>query len=151
MKNSLLFLFAFILSITLQSAHAQNTNSQFAGAKPNLKSYEALYVLNSGDDKKISGTLRNMKNALADPRLKGKLKIELIVFGDGVKVYEKEGGFENELKNLQSLGVLLAQCENTVKERQINKNTLFDFIHYVPTGNGEIIIRSYQGWAIVHP
>ncbi|RAJ37163.1 DsrE family protein [Pedobacter cryoconitis] len=130
---------------------AQTKPQDFTGAKATLKHYKALYILNSGDEKKMTGTLRNMKNALDDPRLKGKLDLELIVFGDGVAVYDKNGAFEKTLKELQTRGVLLAQCENTLRERHIDKSTLFDFISFVPSGNGEIIIRESQGWAVVHP
>ncbi|PTS99152.1 hypothetical protein DBR11_13080 [Pedobacter sp. HMWF019] len=130
---------------------AQTQSKQFTGAKAVLKHYKALYVLNSGDEKKITGTLRNLKNALDDPRLKGKLEVELIAFSDGVAVYQKAGPFEKTLLELQARGVILAQCENTIRERHIDKTELFDFISYVPSGNGEIIIRQQQGWAVVHP
>lgn len=133
------------------TSFAQTKPQDFTGAEATLKNYKALYILNSGDEKKMTGTLRNMKNALDDPRLKGKLELELIVFGDGVAVYDKNGIFEKTLKELQARGVLLAQCENTLRERHIDKSTLFDFISFVPSGNGEIIIREQQGWAVVHP
>jgi hypothetical protein len=150
-KNVIL-VYCFLLSFaTIPISFAQTKQTAFTGAKASLKSYKALYVLNNGDEKKITGTLRNIKNALEDPRLKGKLEIELIVFGDGVRVYEKTGPFEQTLKDLQAKGVILAQCENTIKERHIDKSALFPFISYVPSANGEIIIRQYQGWAIVHP
>ena len=48
-------------------------------------------------------------------------------------------------------GVILAECSNTVRERKIDKSDLFDFVSYVPSGNGEIILRHYEGWAVVHP
>jgi len=152
MKKTILIcsLFLMIAGATT-TGFAQTKPQEFTGAKATLKNYKALYILNSGDEKKITGTLRNMKNALEDPRLKGKLDLELIVFGDGVAVYDKNGTFEKTLKDLQARGVLLAQCENTIKERHIEKSSLFDFISYVPSGNGEIIIREYQGWAVVHP
>ena len=140
-----------MLIAATSATFAQATPANFTGAKATLKNYKALYVINNGDEKKIAGTLRNLKNALADPRLKGKINAELIAFGDGVAVYQKNGSFEKTLLELQSRGVILAQCENTVRERKIEKNTLFDFISYVPSGNGEIIIRQYQGWAVVHP
>jgi len=92
-----------------------------------------------------------MNNALEDPQLKGKLHLEPIVFGDGVAVYMKSGAYEQVLKDLQAKGVVLAQCSNTVREHKIDKNDLFPFISYVPSGNGEIIIRQYEGWAVVHP
>ncbi|MBE9601505.1 DsrE family protein [Pedobacter sp. MC2016-24] len=152
MKHYKLLLIAFaLMALTKPVVGQTNSLSGFAGAKATKRHYKALYVLNSSEEKKISGTLRNIKNALDDPRLKGKLEIELIAFGEGVAVYYKTGKYEESLKALVAKGVILAQCENTIRERKIQKSELFDFIHYVPSGNGEIIIRSAQGWAIVHP
>jgi intracellular sulfur oxidation DsrE/DsrF family protein len=152
MKKYTLILAAFVFLTCVKTASAQQTNpAAFTGATAKLKHYNALYILNSNDDKKIKGLLRNVDNALEDPRLKGKLHIELIAFGDGVAVYMKSGTYEQTLKDLQAKGVVLAQCSNTIKERKIDKNDLFPFISYVPSGNGEIIIRQYEGWAVVHP
>lgn len=130
---------------------AQKSPQEFTGARAEQKHYNALYYLNSANEKTITGTLRNINNALEDPRLKNKLTVELVAFGDGVAVFEKDGMYEEKLKNLQSKGVLLAQCENTIHERHINKKSLFSFISFVPSGNGEIIIRQSQGWAVIHP
>lgn len=136
----------------MKPAVAQTTDpAAFTGAQPKLNHYDALYIINSSDEKKIGATIRNINNALEDPRLKNKLNIELIAFGDGVATYQNSGPFEQALKGLQAKGVILAQCSNTVRERHIDKNTLFDFISYVPSGNGEIILRQYEGWATVHP
>lgn len=149
-KLSFIFWLGLLLAGSL-SGFAQTAPSDFTGAQANLKSYKALYVLNSSDEKHITGTLRNIKNVLEDPRLKGKLEVELIAFGDGVSVFQKTGSFEQTLRDLQAKGVILAECENTIRERKIEKGSLFDFISYVPSGNGEIVIRHYQGWAVVHP
>ncbi|MES2873817.1 MAG: DsrE family protein [Daejeonella sp.] len=151
MKNLLIPFAALVLIITVNPAFSQQPPTIFTGAEAKRKNYKALYVLNNGDDKKINATLKNIKNALADPRLEGKLNVELVVFGDGVKVFDKTGPFEKTLLELQAKGVILAQCENTLRERKIDKSSLFSFISFVPSGNGEIIIRHYQGWAIVHP
>lgn len=150
MKNLTFVLCMFFFSAFFKPMMAQEKGG-FTGAKATMKHYKALYVLNNGEEKKINSTLRNIKNALEDPRLKGKLELELIVFGDGVAVYHKNSSYEPALKLLQSKGVILAQCENTLKERKIDKSELFDFISFVPSGNGEIIIRQQQGWAVVHP
>ena len=151
MKKYTLILVAFAFLAFLKTASAQTDPAAFTGATAKLKHYDALYILNSNDDKKIKGTLRNIDNALEDVRLKGKLHVELIAFGDGVAVYMKSGAYEQTLKDLQATGVVLAQCSNTIKERKIDKNDLFPFVSYVPSGNGEIIIRQYEGWAVVHP
>lgn len=151
MKKYTLFLFLAMTIAFATKSEAQSDPAEFTGAVPTLSNYNALYILNSSDEKKITGTLRNLSNALEDPRLKGKLHIELIVFGDGVAVYMRSGPFEQKLKELKDKGVILAQCSNTIRERKIDKNELFPFISYVPSANGEIILRHYDGWALVHP
>lgn len=151
MKKALTLVSLFIIIATFNTANAQISHPAFNGAKATLKNYKALYMINSNDEKKIAGTLRNMRNALEDPRLKGKLKLELIAFGDGIAVYDRKGTFEKTLLALKKDGVILAACENTIRERKIDKSTLFDFINFVPSGNGEIIIRQSQGWSVVHP
>lgn len=144
---ALSFVFLSGFSLTAQS----QTKPVFTGAKAVLKHYRALYVLNNGDEKKINGILRNIKNAMEDPRLKGKLEVELIVFGDGVALYDKNSAYQEKLKDLKSRGIVLAQCENTLVERKIDKGSLYDFVDFVPSGNGEMIIRQQQGWAVIHP
>ena len=147
---SLLLLLFLSLGITSCAQKVVNAGN-FNGAAATLKEYKALYVLNQSDDKKIRGIIRNINNALEDPRLKGKLQIELVAFGDGVELYKKVNHYDTLLTVLQDKGVLLVQCENTLRERKISKNELWPFISYVPSGNGEIIIRQQEGWAVVHP
>ncbi|RYU91984.1 hypothetical protein EWM62_00645 [Mucilaginibacter terrigena] len=149
-KYTLIIAFA-LLGFVKQVSAQQTDADTFTGATARLKHYDALYILNSNDDKRIRGTLRNINNALNDERLKGKLNIELVVFGDGVAAFMKSSPYEQTLKDLKLRGVLLAQCSNTMRERNINKADLIDFISFVPSGNGEIIIRQYEGWATVHP
>lgn len=148
--KKIIYLMMLTTLATLSKVKAQQP-VEFTGAKATLKHYNALYIVNTADEKRISGTLRNIKNALEDPRLKGKLTVEIIAFGDGVKLFEKTATFQDRLQTLKDVGVILAQCENTIKERNINKEQLLPIISYVPSGNGEIIIRQYQGWATVHP
>lgn len=152
MKNTVI---ALILLFGLFSTKAFSQKiidtKNFHGAKATLKSYKVLYILNQSDEKKMKGIIRNINNALDDPRLKGKLQVELIAFGDGVELFKKTNHYDTLLLKLQKRGVILAECSNTLKERNISKDELWSFISYVPSGNGEIIIRQYQGWAIVHP
>lgn len=113
--------------------------------------YKAVYQLNSGDDQVIRSTLRNIKNALEDPRLKNNITIELVVHGNGVAAFRISQPYELLLKDLHQRGVLLVECENTLKEKNISKSELFPFISYTPSGNGELIIKQHEGWAYIHP
>ncbi len=150
--NYLKFFFLFVITgFTLVSFAQKAAVKTFPAAEASFKEYKALYVLNESGDKKIRAVLRNINNALKDPRLIGKLQVELIAFGDGVELYKKANGYDTLLTALQNKGVLLVQCENTVQERKISKTELWPFLTYVPSGNGEIILRHYEGWAIVHP
>lgn len=151
MKKTFILFMTFTALFFSQHAQSQTASKPFTGAEATLDNYKALYELNSGDTKTITATLRNINNALEDPRLKGNLEVELIAFGDGLAVYEKNNSFEETLKKLQAKGVILAACQNTIRERKIDTNNLFPFISFVPSGNGEIIIRQYQGWAVLHP
>ncbi len=148
-KISLLIILICITSISVFSQQKLDTN--FKPANPHLAHYNALYILNSGQDKKIHGILRNITNALNDPRLKGKLHVEVIAFADGVELYKMVNNYAALLIPLKEKGVVFAQCSNTMEERKIKREELYNFVHYVPSGNGEIILRQYEGWAVIHP
>lgn len=128
-----------------------NRNKAFTSAEASQEMYHAIYQLDSNDPKIIEKAIRNIKNALDDPRLKGKLQIELIAFSGGTDAYLKSSKYEDDLKSLINKGVIIAQCENTLRERHIAKEDIFDFVALVPTGNGELIIREAEGWAIIKP
>lgn len=153
MKNlrTLAVLAALMMSTNLLAQQKPATTKPYTGAVATKKIYRAVYELNSEDDKKITSTLKNIKNALEDPRLVGKLKVELVVHGGAVIVYKKDSSYEQQLLELLQKGVLLVQCENSIRQRNIKKEELFSFVSYVPTANAELIILQDQGWAIVHP
>lgn len=150
MKKLVKYFVIILAVVSIKTASAQS-NAGYTGAIPKLPHYKALYFVDDTASAKIGMTLRNISNAIDDPRLKGKVEIELVAFSGGYTMFLKSGKYESQLKALQAKGVVLAECENTIRERKIDKATLFDFIGYVPSGNGEIIIRGNEGWTIVHP
>ncbi|MCI1188754.1 DsrE family protein [Hymenobacter sp. DH14] len=125
--------------------------ASFQGAPATKSHYRAVYQLDSDDPKLINQTLHNMKNALEDPRLKGKLELELVVFSRGTTVFKKDQPYEADVLALQQAGVVLAQCANSMKAFKLTKDDMLPYISIVPTGNGELILRQAEGWAIVHP
>lgn len=127
------------------------TAGDFHGAVPNKAQYNVIFHLDAGGTPAIKKTLNNIENILHDPRLAGKLHVELIANSKGFDVYVKNNGFEDKLKHLQAEGVILAQCANTLKELHVDRNDLYPFISIVPSGMGEITIREAQGWAYIHP
>lgn len=145
-----IFLFGYNSNAQTNNAALQK-NREFTGAQATAKMYHAIYQLDDNDPKVIGKTIRNINNALDDPRLKGKIQIELVAFAGGTDAYLIGSKYENDLKALVEKGVIVAQCENTLRERKISRDQIYNFIGVVPSGNGELIIRQAQGWSIVKP
>lgn len=145
------------LVMLMYTGYAQTTDAQlrknreYTGATAKQKQYHAIYQLDKNDPKVIQKAIRNINNALNDPRLKGKLEIELVAFSAGTDAFLKGSEYEEALKALVGRGVIVAQCQNTLEERKIPKEQLYDFIALVPSGNGELIIRQAEGWSVVKP
>ncbi len=155
MKKLTFLLFSLIVTATVTTAQTTNNllekNRDFTGATANQKHYHAIYQLDTNDPKTIEKTFRNINNSLTDPRLKGKVQIELIAYSGGTDAYLKTGKYENDLKSLVEKGVIVAQCHNTLEERKISRNEIYDFIGIVPSGNGDLIIRQAEGWSVIKP
>ena len=151
--------FIILLSLVLfiKVAEAQTNenllenNKVFTGAVANKKVYRVIYQLDNGDAKIIEKAIRNINNTLSDPRLAGKVKIELVAFSAGTDAYIKGGKYEEDLKALVQKGVIVSQCNNTLRERKIGREQIYDFIAVVPSGAGELVIRQAQGWAVIKP
>jgi intracellular sulfur oxidation DsrE/DsrF family protein len=63
----------------------------------------------------------------------------------------KGSPYEAELKALLQKGAIIVQCNNSLKEQGLSSNQLYKFIGVVPSGNGELIIRNAEGWAVIKP
>lgn len=126
-------------------------NQKFNGAVAGRDTYSAIYQLDTDDSKVVNKAFRNINNALEDPRLIGKLKIELVAFSGGTTVMLKNSPYEAELKSLLQKGVTIVQCNNSLTERGLKRDQLLSFTGIVPSGNGELIIRNAEGWAIIKP
>ena len=126
-------------------------NAQYQGVEAHKKHYQVIYQLDSNNPDIIKKAIRNINNLLNDPRLKGKVEVELITFSGGTEALLKTSAFETQIKDLINKGVRVAQCSNSLQERNLTKEQMFDFIGYVPSGNGELVIRGSEGWTIVKP
>lgn len=130
-----------------------STAPQFTnGASPvQGKVYHALYIIDSGNKVRMNKIIDNIANALNDPRLKGRVKIELLAFSAGTHIYFKGNGRGKALLKLKKDGVELAQCANSLYEGHIPLSRLYPFITIVPSAQGEIILRESQGYALLKP
>lgn|SRR5699024_3925523 len=153
----LYFQISLLLTLTLFSGHAFSQekalldNATYQGAKATESSYKVIFQLDRGSDEIIQKAIRNINNLLEDPRVKGNVEIQLVAFSGGTNAFKKGSGYQKAIQGLVEKGVLVTQCLNTLKERKIAKSELYDFLGYVPTGNGELLLRAAQGWTIIKP
>jgi len=154
-KIRLLFIFIGILGQHLAGAQEADAelqkNSHFTGATANLREYRAIFQLDTNTPDIVRKTFRNIRNVLKDERLKGKLRLELVTFSGGTDVMRTNSPYADDLKDLIAKGVQVSQCTNSLAERKLTKQDILPFIAFVPSGNGELIIRSAEGWAVIKP
>lgn len=148
---ALTFLAASCLTIRANAQQTLEQNKQYTGAQATHSKYKAIYQMDQASPEIIKKTIRNINNLLKDPRLKGKVQVELVAFSGGTEAFRKNSEYEQPLVDLIKQGVIVAQCLNTLQERKIDKSELYDFLAYVPTGNGELLIRAAEGWTIIKP
>lgn len=153
MRNILILMTCLVITCFTTRSNAQELeqNKLYTGAQPAELVYKAIYQLDQESPEIIKKTIRNINNLLDDPRLKGNLQVELVAFSGGTEAFRKGSEYEEAIKGLIFRGVLVAQCMNTLQERNIDKRELYDFLAYVPTGNGELLIRANEGWTIIKP
>lgn len=141
----------FFSQAALATSDPFELNRQYTGAEATKEVYKAIYQLDSNDPKVIKKALRNIKNLMEDPRLVGRVQVEIIAYAGGTEALMLTSEHEAALRELVSKGVIVAQCLNTLKERKLEKSQFFDFIAFVPSANGELVIRGAEGWVIVKP
>lgn len=154
MNTRIIFLAAALfLGVCAESngQQALSKNREYTGAEATRPLYKAIYQMDQASPDIIRKTIRNINNLLKDPRLAGKVQVELVAFSGGTEAYRKGSEFEEGIRGLAEQGVIVAQCLNTLRERKIDKSELYNFLAYVPTGNGELVIRAAEGWTIVKP
>ena len=142
-------LFLVILGINAQAHSAQA--EVFTGATSTKDHFNVIFHVDSDSSAAMKKTLNNIKNLLVDPRTKGKIQVELIANSKGFGIYKKGNGLEADLKALDEQGVILAECQNTLRELKVAPDSLYSFVKLVPSGMGELVIRQSEGWAYIHP
>lgn len=125
--------------------------ADLAPAQATKSQYKVIFHVDSESKPVMMKTLNNIRNLYEDPRLKGKLQVELIANSKGYMIYKKGNGLEDSLKSLQEKGLILAECNNTLNELKVDRASLYPFIEIVPSGVGELVIRQGDGWAYIHP
>ena len=116
-----------------------------AGAKPGV-----VIQVSDGDPKTWTQALNVVRNVQNEYGM-DKVDIELVVFGNGIGLLEKDSPQASRISETTLTGAKVLMCENTMAGRKKSKADMLPDIGYVKAGVIEIVEKSQQGWAVVRP
>ena len=139
-KIPLFLLFFLVLSLKIT---AQITTTTAESVKD--KAYKIVFQLTSNDTLVHKALLKQVNNALtAAP----KSSIEVVCHNNGITMLQTAKTISADgIKALKAKGVVFAACENTLKERKIEKSEIVGEAVFVPSGVIEVVDKEMSGWA----
>jgi len=110
--------------------------------------HNLIMQLTSKDTLVHKGTIKQL-NHLKDG-WENDLSIEVVLHGPGIDfLRESTSKFQVEIDLLKARGIIFVVCENSLKERKIDKSEILPGHQFVPMGIGEIILKQEEGWSYV--
>lgn len=133
-------LFIILCVLALVKIDAQTTPSV-----SNVKKYKIVFQLTNGDTAVQRAMVRQIYNALtAAPNS----KIEVVCHSAGISFLQSAKTLQaDKIKELKAKGVTFAACENTLRERKIEKSEIVSEAFFVPAGIIEVVDKQTKGWS----
>lgn len=76
---------------------------------------------------------------------------EVVIYNFGIElVLNTNNIYYTRLLNLKNKGIKFVVCENTLKNRNLQKEKLhLDIVDFVPAGIAEIVMKQEKGWSYI--
>lgn len=111
------------------------------------KEHKIVFHLASSDTLVHKALVKQVANVLEYWKT---AKIEVVVHNNGIgfmKLEETKTG--KEINSLAEKGVVFAVCENTMKQRKLEKKQILSSASYVPVGIAELVLKQEAGYAYI--
>jgi intracellular sulfur oxidation DsrE/DsrF family protein len=119
----------------------------FAQKAEKSSKHKIVVQFSSGDTLAQKGLRNNLRNLTT---VWPQAKIEVVCHGPGINFLRtRTSNYATNIENYRQKGVVFAACENTLKEKKIDKTEIFHNIVFVPNGLVEIITKQEQGWSYI--
>jgi intracellular sulfur oxidation DsrE/DsrF family protein len=136
-------------SVLLSGVFFFGGNQIKAQSLPIAKSKHNIVMQLTSNDAKVHKGLVKQLNNLKDG-WGGDLSVELVLHGPGVDfLRDSVTKFAPEIAKLKARGVVFAVCENSLRERKIDKSEIIAGHEYVKMGIGEIVLKQEEGWSYI--
>jgi hypothetical protein len=138
---------AFVIAALagVATLHAGSAGAQAPGGKQGV-----VIQVSDGDPKTWNQALNVVRN-VQEEYGKGKVDIEVVVFGNGAGLLQFDSPLANRIEDTMATGANVLMCENTMRGRKLTRQDMLAKIGYVKAGVIEIIEKQKQGWAVVRP
>ena len=117
--------------------------------KPGQK-YRVVFHVTESNPQKWNIVLNNVGNIQQDLG-KDNVIIEVVTHGPGIDMLKAESSVGARLAQALDNNVVLAACENTMRNAKVTRADMYGGISYVPSGVTHIIQRESQGWYYLRP
>ncbi|OWY21378.1 hypothetical protein C7N43_06745 [Sphingobacteriales bacterium UPWRP_1] len=112
-----------------------------------MKKHKIVFQLTSEDTLVHKSLLRQISNTLAAAP---KSQIEVVCHGPGINLLvAAKTKYASKIGNLVKENVKFVACENTLRERKINKDEILKDAGFVPAGIVEIVLKQEKGWSYI--
>lgn len=110
------------------------------------QTHKVVIQLNTSDTLVWHGALKNISNL--QTALGSSTQIELVAHGSGISILvDGKTTQKAKIAELAATGVLFKACENTIRERKIDRTTILMQAGTVPSGVAEVVLKQEAGWA----
>lgn len=136
MKKILLFV---VLAFTFSAP------SVFAQSVVSTKAHKVVFQVTSNDTLVHKATIKQINNMLtAAPNA----KIEVVCHNNGIELLTSVKTKQaKNITELKAKGVVFAACENTLRERKIDKTEIVSEAIFVPSGVLEVVMKQEKGYS----
>ena len=118
-----------------------------ANAQTYEKEHKIVFHLASSDTLVHKSLVKQIGNVLDYWKT---AKIEVVVHNNGIGFMKiEEAKTAKEIQALTEKGVVFAVCENTMKQRHLEKKQILPFATFVPVGLAEIVLKEEDGWSYI--
>ena len=113
------------------------------------KKNHVIFEMSAGEQPRLEGVIRNIDNlkiALGPENV----TVELVLHGGAIVSYTKDKTtLASEWERLAKSGVGLLACNNSLKMRNIPKDTLLPNIKVVDSAVAELVRKQQAGWQYI--
>ena len=118
----------------------------FLSFAANAQTHKVVIQLNTSDTLVWHGALKNISNL--QTALGTSTQIEVVAHGAGISILvDGKTTQKTKIAELAASGVLFKACENTIRERKIDRTTILPQAGTVPSGVAEVVLKQEAGWA----